>query len=516
MQLTVSFTDCYPAQDLKKTMTRTLGWLLLLLTGIGIATAETSVRREPAPEQAKTRNYEPSKTHDPVIESSCKPRTNASVFEQYERALPTGGEGKRVVRLDIHETIDLGLAPFLKRVLDEAASDPSVALVLIHMDTPGGRLDAAQQIKDALLKSTVPTATFIDTHALSAGAFIAYATDFIVVTDGSTIGAATPINVGQGGQAQPVGEKFVSAVRAMFRATAEAKGRDGRIAESMVDSDVEIPGIIDEGKLLTLAKEEAIKHCVADFEANDIPAILSKLNLSKASVDHPKLNWAERIARFLTGPVVSSLLMTFGFLGLMMELYSPGFGVAGSIGLACLTLFFTGHLIVDLVGAEEIVLVAVGVVLIGVEVFVTPGFGFIGALGVGALVVGMTLAMVGSDIGFSWDAGLLGPALMRVAIAGIFTIVLLLIAVRMMPGAPLLNRLVLEEGIDDIAHMTGNFDDMLHQTGTALTPISGSGKARIGDTTFDVVGEGAFIEKGAKITVVRARAGRIVVSKKEA
>ena len=486
-----------------------------MLAGVGIATAEPSVRREPASEQSQQRDYEPARDHAPIADTKCEAHTLESVFEKYDRPVPSGGHGQRIIRLDIHETIDLGLAPFLARVLDDAAADPTVALVLIHMDTPGGRLDAAQKIKDALLKSSVPTATFIDTHALSAGAFIAYATDFIIVTDGSTIGAATPINIGQGGEAQPVGEKFVSAVRAMFRATAEAKGRDGRIAESMVDSDVEIPGIIDEGKLLTMAKAEALTHCVADFSATDVPDVLSQLKLGDATVDHPKLNWAERIARVLTGPIVSSLLMTFGFLGLLMELYSPGFGVAGTIGLACLVIFFTGHMIVDLVGAEEIILVTAGIVLLGIEVFVTPGFGFVGALGIAALIVGMALAMVGADLGFSWDVGLLGGALGRVAVASILTVLLMIVAIRLLPGAPLLSRLVLQQEIDEIAHDTHDHESLVRQTGVAITAISGSGKARLGDNTYDVVGEGDFIDKGDEIIVVRARAGRIVVSKKE-
>jgi membrane-bound serine protease (ClpP class) len=484
--------------------------------GVTLASAQTSVRRQAETEMQQTRQYEPEQDHVPVPDNVCSPRSFEEIYDRYGMTPPTGGAGKRVVRIDVHETIDLGLAPFLKRVLDRAGQESDVALVLIHMDTPGGRLDAAQQIKDALLKSKVPTATFIDTHALSAGAFIAYATDFIIVTDGSTMGAATPINIGQKGEAQPVGEKFVSAVRAMFRATAEAKGRDGTIAEAMVDKDVEIDGIIPEGKLLTLAKREALKYCVADLEANDVSGVLAALHLENASLEHPGLNWAERIARFLTGPIVSSLLMTFGFLGLLMEFYSPGFGVTGAIGLTCLALFFGGHLVVDLVGTEEIILVLLGLVLLGAEIFVTPGFGILGSLGIASLVAGMTLAMVGADLSFSWDVGLLGGALSRAAIAAVMTLVLMALSVRLLPNAPLISRLVLKKDISEIAHDSTGQTDLVDAIGVAITPISGSGKARFDGQTMDVITEGEFIDKGVSVVVVHARAGRIVVAKREA
>ncbi|MFT7625565.1 MAG: membrane-bound serine protease (ClpP class) [Myxococcota bacterium] len=434
------------------------------------------------------------------------------------REIPfTGGQGQKVIRLDIHDTIDLGLAPFVSRVLEQAHED-GAALVLIHMNTPGGRLDAAQTIKDALLKSKVPTAVLIDTHALSAGALIAYATDYIFVTEGATMGAATPINIGQGGEAQAVGEKFVSAVRAIFRSTAEAKGRDGRIAEAMVDKDVVIFDVIQEGKLLTMPRKKLLKYCVADFQAEDVPGVLARLNLKGAEVEQRSLNWAERVARVLTDPMVSSMLMSFGFLGLMLEMYTAGFGIAGMIGATCLFLFFFGHMVVNLVGLEELMLFVVGFALLGAEIFVIPGFGLAGAAGITALVAAVALSLVGKDLSFAWDVGLLPDALARVGAAMLGTIVIFAIAARYLTRSPWIARLVLKTAVEggsysatDGTVLAAAEPDISGQTGVTTTPVRGSGKARIGGRVLDVVNEGPAIDKGTTVVVVSARPGRIVV-----
>ena len=155
----------------------------------------------------------------------------------------------------IEGMIDLGLAPFVQRVLNEAAQEGAAAVVL-EINTFGGRVDAAVLIRDALLNARVPTVAFVNKRAISAGALISLAAEKIVMANGGTIGAATPVAMGQpGAPAQPVAEKTVSYVRKEFRATAEARKRPPIIAEAMVDADVEIPGLIQKGKLLTLTTE---------------------------------------------------------------------------------------------------------------------------------------------------------------------------------------------------------------------------------------------------------------------
>ena len=257
----------------------------------------------------------------------------------------------------IEGMIDLGLAPFVERVLREA-TEAGAAAVILEINTFGGRVDAAVAIRDALLNSRVTTVAFVNKRAISAGALIALATEKIVMGDGGTIGAATPVQMGQpGAPAQPVEEKTVSYVRKEFRGTAEARKRPPLIAEAMVDADVEIPDLIEKGKLLTLTTDEALKHKIAEFRADTMAEVLNQLGLAGAEVRRASPNWAENFVRFLTHPVVSSLLMTIGILGIILEIRSPGFGVPGILGIGSLALFFWGHWLVQLAGWEEILLV---------------------------------------------------------------------------------------------------------------------------------------------------------------
>ncbi len=253
----------------------------------------------------------------------------------------------------IEGVIDLGLAPFVQRVLEEAATAKASAVVL-DINTFGGRVDAAVLIRDALLESKILTVAFINKRAISAGALISLATEKIAMADGGTIGAATPVQIGlPGAPAQPVAEKTVSYMRKEFRATAEHRNRPALIAEAMVDADVEIPGIIQKGKLLTLTTKEALDVKVADFQANTLEAVLQSLDLGDADIRHASETWAETLVRFLTHPVVSSLLMTLGIMGIIVEIRVPGFGLPGLMGLVSLGLFFWGHTLVRLAGLEE-------------------------------------------------------------------------------------------------------------------------------------------------------------------
>ena len=215
------------------------------------------------------------------------------------------------------------------------------------------------------------------------------------MTPGGTIGAATPVQMGMPSEGmKPVEEKVVSYMRKEMKATAEAKGRRSDIAEAMVDSDVEIEGINKKGKVLTLTTDEAVKHGIAAYQVGTLVELQEKLGVAGRAPEHAAVNWAERVARALTNPVVSSLLMTVGFLGLLIELYTGGHGFALLASLVCLGLFFFGHMVVRLAGWEEIALFAAGAILLGVEIFVIPGFRLTGALGILAIVASLVMALV--------------------------------------------------------------------------------------------------------------------------
>jgi membrane-bound serine protease (ClpP class) len=304
------------------------------------------------------------------------------------------GTGGAVYVVPITGTIDLGLAPYLSRVLDQAEAEGAAA-VLLQIDSPGGRLDAVLQMRDALLGSGVPTIAFVDRTAFSAGALIAIACEEIYMTPGAVMGAATPVD---GATGETATEKVVSAVRTTFKATAEARGRDPRVAEAMVDPDVVIEGLVTRGELLTLTTTEATDWGYNDGVTANRGEVLAAAGLAKAPVIETEPSLAERFVRFITDPVVSSLLITAGVLILIADLFVEGFGIGGLAGLGLLALFFWGHFLAGLTGWEDLALVALGLVLIAVEVIVVPGFGVPGLLGLAALLGGVLLAMLGREI----------------------------------------------------------------------------------------------------------------------
>ena len=420
-------------------------------------------------------------------------------------AAPAAAQERRAVVYvaPIEGIIDLGLAPFVQRVLDQAAAEGAAAVVL-EVNTFGGRVDAAVQIRDALLGAQVPTIAYVNRRAISAGALISLAAEHLVMAEGATIGAATPVMSGGEGGAQPVSEKTVSYVRKEFRATAESRKRPARIAEAMVDADVAIRGVIEKGKLLTLTTDEALRHKVAEHRAGSVAAALERVGIANAELRATSPNWAENVVRFLTHPVLSSLLVTIGMLGLIIELRSPGFGLPGAVGVGALAAFFWGHWIVQLAGWGELLLALGGIALLLAEVFLIPGFGFAGILGILALLAALVMSVVGSGATpefFLFAAGRIVLALL-VALGASFAML------RFMPRTRFGRQLILDTGL-----ATEPEGDLrwLGKRGRASSPLRPAGIAEIGGERVDVVSDGELIEAGTEIEVIRVDGNRIVV-----
>jgi membrane-bound serine protease (ClpP class) len=411
----------------------------------------------------------------------------------------------------VEGVIDLGLAPFVVRVLDEA-TQAGAAAVIFDIDTLGGRVDAAVQIRDALLNAKVPTVAFVNKRAISAGALIGLSAQTLMMSTGSTIGAAAPVQVDLPGTgaAAPVQEKTVSYVRKEFRATAEARKRPPLLAEAMVDADVEVPGISDKGKLLTLTTDEALQHKVADFRADTLDAVLVHLGLAGALVRPAAPHWAEHLVRFLTQPVMSSLLISMGMLGIMVELRTPGLGIAGGVGVGSLALFFWGHWLVQLAGWEELLLAGIGLVLLAVEIFIIPGFGVFGTLGIAALLGGLALSMVGAGD----TAAVIISVVWRVVLSLLAALLAGLLLLRFLPRLVLASRMILQTDLGSgPAHGSAPESDRnwLGKHGQTLSTLRPAGIAMIQGARVDVVSEGEMIEAGERIQVMRLDGNRIVV-----
>lgn len=311
-----------------------------------------------------------------------------------------------VYSVPIDGDIDMGLPYYLERVITEAENDKA-KYIIFTIDTFGGRVDAATQIKDAILNSKIPTIAFINKRAISAGALISLSCDSIYMASGGTIGAATAVD----GSGNKTSEKVISYMREEMASTAEANGRSREIASAMVDDEIEIDFhlTIDgdtltendingfkEFKLITLSTMHAVVLGIADEEISSFEELLNHLDLEDATIIEEEPNWSEEIVRFFTSPTVAPLLMSLGFLGLMFEIKSPGFGVPGIAGLICLGLFFGAHLFVGLADMTEILLLGIGFILILAEIFVVPGFGITGIGGIGLMLYGLFLILLGN------------------------------------------------------------------------------------------------------------------------
>jgi membrane-bound serine protease (ClpP class) len=420
-----------------------------------------------------------------------------------------------VYRLPIEGTIDLGLAPFVSRVVEEASKTEG-AVVLLDIDTFGGRVDAAVLIRDALIDAPVPTIAFIHPRAISAGALISLACETIVIAPGGSIGAATPITGGGTEEVEAADEKVLSYMRTEMRTTAETRGRRGDVAEAMVDRDVEIEGVVEKGKVLTLSTEEALKLKIADHEAKNLEEALEVLGLSGARVVETEPNWAEVIARVVSEPTISSLLLSIGFLGIMLELYQPGWGLPGSLGLVCLGTFFFGHHVAQLAGWEELLIFGIGATLLLVEVFVIPGFGVTGIAGIALMMVSVVLSLLALDFQISWELGFVNRALVVLSTSVILTVVIGYFLIRLIPATGATRRLVLGQALTVAEGFTSH--DVAEQEsfplgtmGEAATDLRPAGKIRIGKKKLDAVSEGDFIAAGTRVKIVQWRSGTAVV-----
>lgn len=412
-----------------------------------------------------------------------------------------------VYRIPIRGVIELGLAPFVERSVREAEQRGALAVVL-ELETPGGRVDAAQRVVRALQDTKLPTYAFINQHAFSAGAFIALATDGVFMRPGSVMGAVTPVD----GSGKKAPEKIVSAMRSEMRALAELRGLDPLIAEGMVDENVEVPGVKPRGQLLTLTDGEAVRVRYAT-SASDFDGVLQQIGASQATVVTTRVNWAENLVRFLTHPMVAPLLLSLGFLGLILELKAPGLGLAGATGLTCLGLFFGSHYLVGLAGLEEILMLILGLGLVIVEAFVVPGFGVFGVTGVLAIVGSIYLSLVGSlstPADYGMAGAILSTAILVVLIAG-------WALVRSMPKSGRFSKSGLMLG-DATRKETGYISaavrpELVGSTGVALTDLRPSGTAEIGDERLDVVADGEWISAGTAIKVIRSEGYRHIVKR---
>ena len=449
-----------------------------------------------------------------------------------------------VYHIPIEGTIDLGLPPFIERSIAEAEENNAKAIIF-EVNTFGGRVDAATQIKDAILDSKVPTVAFINKRAISAGALISLSCEKVFMAGGATIGATTAVDM-QGNKAS---EKVISYMREEMAATAEKRGRDKYIARGMVDEELEFPNkvmkefindgevidtiktkvyylVIDgdtvtvddiegrkQGNLITLTTEQSLKYKIADASIENFEAVLDTLGFSNLVVNKTTENWSENFVRFLTNPVVASLLTTFGFLGILFELQSPGWGIPGSIGLICLILSLSASYIAELATMSDLLVILMGILFIMLEAFVFPGFGVAGVAGIIFILWGLYLLLlpdvpVGEEVLSQASNGLIIGI-----IGGLVGLVLLFRAMTKTKFWRDLTSPDIQKKEDGYVASFG-WEKLVGEEALTETDLHPSGWINVGKERVFALSEGNFIDKNEKVVILSVDGNRVVVRKK--
>jgi membrane-bound serine protease (ClpP class) len=445
--------------------------------------------------------------------------------------------------------VEPSMAAFLKRALNDIP-DTKESLIVLEMDTFGGRLDAAYEMVDTLsdIKKAM-TVAYVTNKAISAGALISLACKRLAMKKNTIIGDCAPIIYSNEGP-KMMGEKFQSPLRAKFRALAKANGYPVVLAEAMVTAEmqvyrIEIEGatefmddleyrdleekrkaritskktIVAKGELLTMDDSEAFDLGFAAISAESLADMLRQMNASAAPLIRIEPSWSEDLVRIIGG--FAPILMLIGLGALYTEIKAPGFGAPGIIGILCLALVFFNQYLVGLADHTELLIFAIGIILLGFELFVLPGFGIAGIAGILLISVALLLSLqdfVIPDPQFPWEKALLINNLLKVLSAVIGSFLLALFVLRFI--FPKLSKTVdgpyLAATLSNARiALTENTHLQIGHTGTALTLLRPSGKANIDGEIYDVVTQGEFVPQGSSIRVLKIKGTKIVVQGRE-
>jgi membrane-bound serine protease (ClpP class) len=417
--------------------------------------------------------------------------------------------------IEIEGGIDDGLPHYVKRAVLEA-NQAGVDAIVVRIDTFGGFVSAAMEVRDALLLSEVKTIAYVDNRAISAGALIALACDRIVVGPGATIGAATPYYLDEYGSAH-VTEKMVSSLRATFKATAEEKGHRTVLAEAMVDPDVYIPQVVDSGKLLTLSARQALNQELAHREAGSLAELLRVEKLKPAELVEVSPTPLERLSGALGISYLSGLLIALGLLALVVAIKVPGTGILEVLVVLAFGLFLFGKAMSGLAGFEEILLIVLGLGLLALEIFVIPGTTVTGVLGALFLMAGVVMSFVGQplDSPFFVDELKQGVTVLGIALAG--TGVLATGTFLVLRRTKAWKRMFLQTGEGQVETLLLETDrdaldgSWLGRTGETTSTLRPEGEVAVGTMKVPARAASGFIDAGTPVRVVAVEGRKILV-----
>ncbi len=455
---------------------------------------------------------------------------------------------EKVYTVKISGDVSPGMAAFVRRALADIP-DGEDQTIIIEMDTFGGRVDSALMIVDLIVDTDDKgeTIAFVTKKAISAGALIALACDKLAMKPNTTIGDCAPIMISNEGP-EMLGEKFQSPLRAKFRSLARKNGYSEVLAESMVTADMAVlrlvmngktiymdakdyeelndeekaaatgkKTVVAEGELLTMHDEEARDLGFSMMTVSSVDELLKKMGITDFEMIRMEQSWTEGVLRFLG--TIAPLLMLIGLGAIYTEIKAPGFGAPGVVGIICLSLFFMHQYTVGLADYTELLIIVLGFVLIGLELFVLPGFGIAGIAGVTCIIAGLVLSLQGfvlPDPSMPWQMDLMVFNLILVLSAVLLSFIMALIMLRYVfprmsavSHGPYLDSTLQDFHADSVANVGVAVGDK----GTAFTPLRPSGKVKIESKTYDVVTQGDYLEKGTAVEITAISGNRLIVKK---
>ncbi|MEA5080087.1 MAG: NfeD family protein [Dysgonamonadaceae bacterium] len=439
-------------------------------------------------------------------------------------------ESKQLIyRINIKENIGSNTMIYLQNGLRKAQSEKATC-VLLHMNTYGGGVMEADSMRTAILNSELPVYVFIDNNAASAGALISIACDSIYMRKGATIGAATVVSATDG-MAAP--DKYQSYMRGMMRATAESHGkdtvivngkpveqwrRDPKIAEAMVDEKVVVPQLDDDStRVLTLTAEEAVKLGYCEGIAESIHEVAtSYLGYKDYEIKTYNPTIYDHIRGFLMNGIVQALLIMIIIGAVYFEIQAPGIGAGAAIAIIAAILYFTPLFLSGYAQSWEIIIFVIGLILIVLELFVIPGFGIAGALGIIFMITGLLLAMIG-NINFNFEGVSLNAFFksLMTLLAGLgLGFALIIYASSRIGKKGFLKNVALNADQEGYMSVSMEPASIVGKSGIAATVLRPSGRVEVDGELYDAASIFGFIDKGESIIVRRYENSQVYVVRK--
>jgi membrane-bound serine protease (ClpP class) len=451
------------------------------------------------------------------------------VFFLYGAGASAAEAGKSIYVIPIRDEIATPMTYLVRRGVKQAMEEKADVLIL-DMETNGGRLDSTEQILEALNQFRGLTVTYVNRKAFSAGAFIAFGTQRIYMAPQSVIGAAAPMLMGPGGGVESLPEtveaKMTSGVRALVRTSAEKNGYNVEVVEAMIDKSkqVEIDGevINEKGQILTLTNVQAEKEygnprkaLLSSGTVDSLEELIRKLDVGEAKVVRILPTGAEQVGSWLTA--IGPILLLMGIVGVYIEMKTPGFGLPGVVGLIGFALYFLGGYVAGLSGLEWTVIFLIGLGLFILEIFVFPGTFFVGLLGGVMMLAALVMAMVDLYPGMpaipSFE--LVRKPLLRVLLSAALSIVIMMVLSRFLLKTPMFHQMVAEtaSGSRSVQRAAQVQSTRLGRIGQTVSPLRPGGKAQFGEDLLDVITQGEMIGRGAAVRIIGFSGPEAVVEK---